>query len=394
MSQRKKDRVTRPRKNQAGTEAGKADLMPQWLKTDQALAAGERFQPVDWLAFAITTLIALIGYCLTISPDLTLEDSGELAVASMYAGVPHPQGTRSGRCTRGCSPSWCRSRTSRFAWRCRRNGGGAERPAGVADESGLVEDRREHQLVRRHGRALSQALGRGERLRGRVDAGTSGFMWSYAVIVEVYTLSVLSLMGVLCCLYRWTQDTSRMRYLYWSFFWFGIRLCNHQTLIVAVMGIETAILFAHPRLGRNFFTVNSIVYLVILVLMITDSINLFANNVPMQIMFHLWLSFLLVSGFLWMVTVVKAGEGITPDWREELRDGVKVVWSGLAYAGGAAFYLYMPLASMTNPPLNWGYPRTWDGFLHAFSRGQYAQTNPTTSFEKFIDQIFMYWEGI
>ena len=222
----------------------------------------------------------------------------------------------------------------------------------------------------------------------------SGFMWSQAVIVEVYTLSVLSLMGVLCCLYRWTQDTSRMRYLYWSFFWFGICLCNHQTLIVAAMGIETAILFAHPRLGRNFFTVNSIVYLVILVLMITDSISLFANNVPMQIMFHLLgLSFLLVSGFLWMVTVVKAGEGITPDWREELRDGVMVVWSGLAYAGGAAFYLYMPLASMTNPPLNWGYPRTWDGFLHAFSRGQYAQTNPTTSFENIIAQIIMYWEG-
>ncbi len=38
-------------------------------------------------------------------------------------------------------------------------------------------------------------------------------MWSQAVIVEVYTLSVLSLMGVLCCLYRWTQDTARMRYL-------------------------------------------------------------------------------------------------------------------------------------------------------------------------------------
>ncbi|GIT12663.1 MAG: hypothetical protein CM1200mP34_0690 [Verrucomicrobiales bacterium] len=54
--------------------------------------------------------------------------------------------------------------------------------------------------------------------------GFSGFMWSQAVIVEVYTLSVLSLRGVLCCLYRWTQDRARMRYLYWTFFWFGICL--------------------------------------------------------------------------------------------------------------------------------------------------------------------------
>ena len=79
MSQRKKDRVTRPRKTKPAPKPIKPDLMPQWLKTDQALAAGERFfRPVDWLAFAITTLIALFGYCLTISPDLTLEDSGEL----------------------------------------------------------------------------------------------------------------------------------------------------------------------------------------------------------------------------------------------------------------------------------------------------------------------------
>jgi len=33
-----------------------------------------------------------IGYLWTLSPDLTLEDSGELATASMYAGVPHPPG--------------------------------------------------------------------------------------------------------------------------------------------------------------------------------------------------------------------------------------------------------------------------------------------------------------
>ena len=93
MSQRKKDRVVRPRKLKPDSKPKKPDLMPSWLKTDQALAAGECFfRPVDWLAFAITFLVALIGYCLTISPDLTLEDSGELAVASMYAGVPHPPG--------------------------------------------------------------------------------------------------------------------------------------------------------------------------------------------------------------------------------------------------------------------------------------------------------------
>jgi len=33
---------------------------------------------------------------------------------------------------------------------------------------------------------------------------------------------------------------------------------------------------------------------------------------------------------------------------------------------GAAFYFYMPLASMSNPPLNWGYPRHRPGLLPLF----------------------------
>src|SRR5881394_4557171 len=47
---------------------------------------------IDWLTFGLTTLIVFIGYYLTLAPDLTLEDSGELAVGSFYAGVPHPPG--------------------------------------------------------------------------------------------------------------------------------------------------------------------------------------------------------------------------------------------------------------------------------------------------------------
>src|SRR2546423_1128106 len=50
------------------------------------------FRRNDWLTFGVTTLLVFIGYYLTLAPDLTLEDSGELAVGSFYAGVPHPPG--------------------------------------------------------------------------------------------------------------------------------------------------------------------------------------------------------------------------------------------------------------------------------------------------------------
>ena len=39
---------------------------------------------------------------------------------------------------------------------------------------------------------------------------------------------------------------------------------------------------------------------------------------------------------------------------------------------GVSFYAYMPIVSdRRNPPMNWGYPRTWEGFKHAIMRGQY-----------------------
>ena len=39
---------------------------------------------------------------------------------------------------------------------------------------------------------------------------------------------------------------------------------------------------------------------------------------------------------------------------------------------GVSFYAYMPVVSdLRNPPMNWGYPRTWEGFKHAIMRGQY-----------------------
>src|SRR5213592_3830388 len=50
------------------------------------------FRRIDWIGFGITALLVFIGYMLTLAPDLTLEDSGELAVGSFYAGVPHPPG--------------------------------------------------------------------------------------------------------------------------------------------------------------------------------------------------------------------------------------------------------------------------------------------------------------
>src|SRR5512143_3289048 len=57
-----------------------------------AAAPAPLFRRVDWLTFLITFAAVWIGYYLTLAPELTLEDSGELATGSFYAGIPHAPG--------------------------------------------------------------------------------------------------------------------------------------------------------------------------------------------------------------------------------------------------------------------------------------------------------------
>jgi len=55
-----------------------------------------------------------------------------------------------------------------------------------------------------------------------------------------------------------------------------------------------------------------------------------------------------------------------------LPNGRSVAGAALFAQLGVSFYAYMPIVSdMRNPPMNWGYPREWEGFKHAITRGQY-----------------------
>ena len=58
--------------------------------------------------------------------------------------------------------------------------------------------------------------------------------------------------------------------------------------------------------------------------------------------------------------------------RIALPNGRAVAGAAILAPLGVSFYLYMPVMSdLRNPPMNWGYPRTWGGFKHAIMRGQY-----------------------
>ncbi|MGZ5566862.1 MAG: protein O-mannosyl-transferase family [Limisphaerales bacterium] len=364
----------------AGAAAGKTTVA-QPAKTPPL------YRSVDWLTFGFTTLVIFVGYMLTLSPDLTLEDSGELAVGSMYAGVPHPPGYPVWTVF-----TWIFTKIlpfSNIAWRVSvasavaaslacgllamlTSRGSSMIIESIADLKG-IERRSENAICVVAGFVSAMLL------------AYNGFMWSQAVIVEVYPFSVLSLLGVLACLLRWVYAPHQRRYIYWAAFLFGICITNHQTLLVAAMGLEIAIIAANPKVGRDLLVINCLCWLAGLIIDPGSFKDMAGKHNMVFNIFNL-VGISSAAALAWLIIKTQS---LLTEWKT-------VILIGLLWAVGVAFYFYIPIASMSNPPMNWGYPRTVEGFFHALSRGQYERTNPTDFIHdpgRFISQVVMYFQG-
>jgi tetratricopeptide (TPR) repeat protein len=371
-------------KDQPGQPKSSSSAKPQPGAAPPGARKPRLFRKIDWMAFGASALLVFIGYFLTLAPDLTLEDSGELAVGSFYAGVPHPPGY----------PVWTIFTWlftvifpfSNIAWRV----------ALASAVSGAVACGLVGLVVSRVSSMIVEGIPDFKNLdswwesslciaTGCISAllfGFNGFVWSQSVIVEVYPFSVVSFMLVLCCLLHWIYTPEQRKYLYWASFWFGVCFTNHQTLIVAAIGIEVTVLAAQPKMGRDVFIANSIIYILGLLGKSMGILTTFDNNLPLFMVYNaVGVGSILVAGAL----TLKLGKPLS-EWKP-------VLISLALWLAGASFYFYMPIASMTNPPMNWGYPRTPEGFFHALTRGQYDKTNPTDSIFKFFDQVWMYFTG-
>ncbi len=349
------------------------------------------FRPIDWLTFSITWLVVMAGYYWTLATNLGLEDSGELAVGSFYAGIPHPPGY----------PVWT---IYTYFWSHLPFGNVAGRVALGEAFAGAVACGLLGLIVSRGSSMLMEGIEELKVMTGKWEAaicvvsgfvaggllGFNGFMWSQSVIVEVYSFGVLSLVLVMLFLLRWMYAPEQKRYLYWAFFMFGICFTNHQSLLVAAMGIEVAIIVARPALGRDFLFINSLVYLIGWVAKVSGRLPNF-DSLPGQtnmmfVIFNLvGLASIVGCGWLFVRT-----QKMLTEWKP-------VLIAGLFFIIGVSFYLYMPVAGMSNPPMQWGYPRTEEGFWHALTRGQYEKASPTNFLNdpgRLVTQLGMLAEGV
>lgn len=411
-------------------------------RVGQAPAAPARvaplFRKIDWLTLGITFVLMWVVYFLTVAPELTLEDSGELVTGSFYAGIPHPPGY----------PVWsiyswlwtALVPWGNMAWRVAL----AEATAG-ATSCALIAF-----LVSRFSSMLMEGIEELRSMTGKWESaicvvagltagllmGLDGFMWRESVAVNRIAVSAVPwLMMVAVCLLRWLYAPFQRRFLYWALFLFGICFTTHQTLIVAAIGVEVLIAAGNSRMGRNLFLGNSVIFLACLVLMKNRLLPTLEGNQQVLPLFYV-IGFVSLACYFWFAIITResfpelcldaamttfwlalaavpalrsnfflvVALGAAVAWAKFARDTWRLGWEwlvvifcGLAWIAGAAFYFYEPLSGMTNPPMQWGYPRTEEGFFHALTRGQYEKTNPTDVIHdpmRFLGQLWMLLSGL
>jgi len=201
----------------------------------------------------------------------------------------------------------------------------------------------------------------------------SPVMWSQAIIVEVYSLNAFFLVLIFLLIYIWMRHPSD-KVLYATAFVFGLGLTNYQALLLAALPLVIAVLLKDSELSRDFIIVGA-PYAVALLLIRAGIVKGITHPTDTTCFVYMTLNFvvLILAWFL-------------------LPRGKTVALTFLLVEVGVAFYAYMPIVSdLRNPPMNWGYPRTYEGFKHAITRGQYERIVPTDMFSmRFIHQIGTY----
>src|SRR5271170_1222249 len=222
------------------------------------------FRPIDWWTLLIAFAVVWTVYFITLAPQVTLEDSGELTTASYWAGIPHPPGY----------PFWTIYTWlwtvlvpfGNIAWRVQlAEASTAAMPCGVLPfmvsrgSSMLMEGIEELKgMTGKWEGAICMVCG----VTAGLLMGFGSSMWFESVAINrISPFGVPCLMVVLVFLLRWIYAPHQRRYLYAAMFFFGICATIHQTLIIAALGIEIGIAMCQARLGRDLFLVNSLVWI-------------------------------------------------------------------------------------------------------------------------------------
>ncbi|NLB60718.1 MAG: DUF2723 domain-containing protein [Lentisphaerae bacterium] len=325
-------------------------------------------------------------YTYSLAPTVTLEDSGELVVAADYLGVPHPPGY----------PLWTILGWI-FKWLFHfKDYMGQPNPAwGVNFMSGFFGALTcgvTALLISRSGLSLLRTLrqqsdeGPANRMdklicwASGVGAGLvlafSPFLWSQCTIAEVYSLNACLHILILTLAYVWMRRPHQTKLLYGMAFLFGLTFTNCQPIVLMAPAIGLMFFVADRRLFRDCLCVGLILLAGLVFFKTLEPEWSGADPLPnKELRILAGLGLLLSPLGIWIFT-----RQLFTEWRRVL---LMVLYAML----GLSLFIYMPIASDANPPMNWGYPRTMEGFKHAVTRGQYQALTPALKPVEAFNQI-------
>jgi tetratricopeptide (TPR) repeat protein len=309
------------------------------------------FDRYERLTALICFLVALVTYWSTVMPNIGLNDDGEMATAALHFGVMHPSGYPLWTILAGLfshiipfgNGSW---KINLFSGLCMAIGAGvfslislnATRWLGVARTPATV----------------------------LAIAATLTFswvtpIWSHAVVGKgLYALHVCLMLMLLMLTYVWIRRPHWKNAFVWLIFIFCLGMSNHHmTLAMAFLPL-LVILLLHAELFWEYalysiFTA-ALLYLGFAYLS-TDQYHPLAMKAAVRLLYTVG------AGFILLLVIRRK----LTEWRQGLLILVAVFAGLLPYA-------YMPLTSSTNPPMNWSYCSTPEGFFYAINRSQYWGT--------------------
>lgn len=311
--------------------------------------AGGAFDRNDFAAGGAAALLSLAVYFWTAAPNVTLLDSGEFITAGQQFGVPHPTGY----------PLW-----TILAWLIHLLpfGNDAWKINLLSGICGALAVGLVAALCRSSLRwMLPDAVGRTGRL-STIAALTGAWlfafsqsMWSQAVIAEIYTLHALLIGLTLAATYAWLRRPQSLLLLLTIFFFLSLAFSNHQLTLALAPLPFLAVLLVRRRIFWDLVVAAvltaELFYLALAVL----------SQDPLVLKTAMRAFYCLAA--LTAIYVVLRKNRVR--WR-------LIALLPLAVALGLLPYAYMPFASSTNPPMNWGYTRDVKGFFYSFNRSQYS----------------------
>jgi hypothetical protein len=335
------------------------------------------FQKVDWLCFGVTTLLAFAIYLLTLAPDINLEYSGVYSTAAMYPSPSIPPG----------HPIWAiygwifikLIPFSNIAWRLN-----IASAAAGALTCGLIA-----LMVSRVGCLVVENILNFKNLSSQeqkcarlvcgsvagLGFGLDGCFWCKAVIADTWPLSLFLFALTICLLARWFFERYRNRYLFTAALVLGLTLSESQALIPAAFALPFLLAFGNRKLGREmFFGISVFLWSILLMKDFMQHFEWFIGTSSQNVLIGTAVVSTVAWGSLSFLT-----RSFFSEWK------ITSLCAFLFFAG-VGFDFLLPVFSMTTPPINWGYPRTVEGFFHVLSRGQFSSVNPTNSFSELLSE--------